>query len=214
MAKPAQPQLPQLDINLIPTSRGQGNLVILVHWLLTVGRYLIITTEAAALIIFALGIKFTLDKNDLKGNINEQKAAIDQLAETEANFRLYQTKIERIQNLKQSHSNLSEFYTGLLQLLPDDTSFDEIRLEGGRLTMAGSLKSPSSLQALIQAVNQSEKFENLDITNLTVPSATQPFYTFTASATLKPGVVKGGLDPIAAGAGATITPAAEPGGTP
>ena len=205
MAKPAQATLQNLDINLIPTNDGQSNVAVIIHWLLSVGRYLIIITEIIALLIFGLSVKFTIDKNNLKEAIDTKKAAIDPLATEEDLFRNYQAKVEKISSLLKSHSNTFTFYNDLLQLLPGEALFDEIRVESGKLTLSGSLPNPTSLQTLISSLNSSEMFSELDITNLSVPTAQQPFYIFTASATLKPGVVLGGLQ-----AEATEPPPAAP----
>lgn len=192
MAKPAQANLQNLDINLIPSGDNQGNVTILVHWLLSIGRYLIIATEVVALVIFALSVKFTIDKNDLKEAIENKKAVIDNLSADEDLFRNYQAKVDKISSLLNTHSNTYSFYSDLLTLLPAEASFDEIKLEGKKLILSGSLPNPLSLQTLISSLNNSHKFDELDITNLSVPTAQQPYYLFTASATLKPGIVQTG----------------------
>lgn len=189
MAKPAH-SLQNLDINLIPTTSGQSNAAVLVRWLLGVGRYLLIITEVVALIIFGLSVKFTMDKNDLKESISEKKALIDSRQVDENLFRNYQAKVEKIGTLLSNHSNTYEFYADVLTLLPSDASLDEIKLDGEKLILSGSLPNPGSLQTLISSLNSSQKFSELDITNLTVPTSQQPFYLFTASALIKPGVVQ------------------------
>ncbi len=213
MAKTAH-TLQNLDINLIPTSDGQGSAAILVHWLLGVGRTLVIVTEIVALVIFALSVKFTIDKNNLKESIVDKKAIIDTKASSENLFRNYQAKVERIGDLLDSHSNSYSFYADLLTLLPSDALLDEIKLEGGKLTISGSLPNPGSLQTLISSLNSSQKFQELDITNLSVPTSAQPFYLFTASATLKPGIVRAGIEaPVSSSTAPTVSNETE-GGTP
>jgi Tfp pilus assembly protein PilN len=196
MAKPAQANLQNLDINLIPTSENQGSVAVIVRWLLSVGRYLIIVTEIIALVIFGLSVKFTIDKNDLKESIDTKKAVIDTLSQDEELFRNYQQKVSQISTLIDTHSNTFSFYSDLLELLPSEAVFEEIKVENGKLTLSGSLPNPNSLQALISSLNSSEKFSELDITNLSVPTAQQPFYLFTASATLEPGVLLTGPAPV------------------
>lgn len=192
MAKPAQNSVENLNINLISRDDGNGSLALLVHWLLTVGRYLIIATEIVALIIFGLSVKLTLDKNDLKTSIDSQKQAIDQAATNEDLFRTYQAKLTKIALLQKNHSNTASFYSDFITLLPADAVLDEIKLDNGRVVISGNLPNPGSLQSLISSLNSSGKFSDLDITNLTVPTAQQPYYVFTATATLKPGVVQPG----------------------
>jgi Tfp pilus assembly protein PilN len=192
MAKSAPNQLESLNINLIPTDEGNGNLAIVVHWLLTVGRYLIIATEVIALIIFGLSVKLTLDKNNLKESIDTQKQTIDQLSTNEDLFRTYQAKLTKIALLQENHSNTASFYSEFITLLPFDVVLDEIKLDGGRVVISGNLPDPGSLQSLISSLNNSGKFSDFDITNLTVPTAQQPYYVFTATTTLKPGLVHSG----------------------
>lgn len=189
MAKPAPAPLENLNINLISSDQGRGSVVAIIHWLLTVGRYLIITTEVVALIIFGLSVKFTIDKNDLKEKISNQKEELDSLAIDENLFRNYQAKLKNISTLQTTHSNTSSFYTSLVSLLPGDAVLDEINLGSNKVVLSGSLPNPSALQNLISSLNSSEKFSDLDITDLTIPTAQQPYYTFTAVATLKSGVV-------------------------
>lgn len=194
MSKPAPNTLQNLDINLMPTNDGQGNIAIITHWLLGVGRYLIIITEIIALLIFALSVKFTIDKNNLKESIENKKAIIDTRSADETLFRNYQAKVEKIGDLITNHSNTYSFYTDLLVLLPADAVLDDLKLEENKLTLSGSLPNPGALQNLISQLNNSQKFSELGITNLSVPTSEQPFYLFSASATLKPGVVQFGLE--------------------
>lgn len=192
MAKPAQNPTQNLDINLISSDEGNSSIALLVHWLLSIGRYLIITTEVVALVIFAISVKLTMDKNDLKTSIDTQKQTIDQLATNEDLFRTYQAKLEKISLLQQSHSNTASFYADFISLLPADAVLDEIKLDNGRVVLSGNLPNPGSLQSLISSLNSSGKFTDFDITNLTVPTPQQPYYVFTATATLKPGVIQSG----------------------
>ena len=108
----AAPKSPDLNINLLPSegpSTTTGNAI---HWILTIGRYLIILTEVVALSTFLLGIYLSQQKNNLKDSIKSQQIAIeafqtcdpkDEAVFCEDSFLKVQDQINSIANIKSNH---------------------------------------------------------------------------------------------------------------
>lgn len=175
MAK-AAPKPKELNIDLLPKEGATTDSEGLLHWILTIGRYLIIFTEIVALSTFIYGILLSKEKNDLKSSITDQANQVKALqtcdknnpnAFCESRFRQIQDQLNQIGQIRgsqvQDHLALNEF----LKLLPVGISLDNFTLEKSNLTFSGVLPSESELQTMITNFNTSNKITNLDIGNLT-----------------------------------------------
>ena len=184
MAKAAQKEIPELNINLLPSRGPSGTLGTAVSWTLTIGRYLIILTEIIAISIFILNIKLSTDKQNLKENIQSLSGEVSAQSDFETEFRFVQQRINEIKTERTNHFPENLVTTEFLKLLPKDMKIDSLEIRSDEITFSGSFATPDQLQTLISSFSKSDqnKFVGLDIAELNSPSEKNPLYTFKAQA--------------------------------
>ena len=175
MAK-AAPKSTDLNIDLLPKSTPSGASGEAVHWALTIGRYLVIFTEIAALGAFLIAIWLSKEKNDLKASVKQKQAEITQYQTCdpedkkqfcEERFRKVQIQINQIVALENSQVENNKVLSELLTLLPVGIKLDSLGVDKNQISFAGTLPSETELQTLIKSINNSTKITGLDINSLT-----------------------------------------------
>lgn len=188
MAKAAH-KTTEVNIDLLPKEDSSKTGKSLIHWVLTIGRYLIIVTEVVALATFVFGILLSKEKNDLKDSISSQVAQIKALQNCDANdpnafcekrFLKVQTQLNQISTLRASQFADNKVISEFLKLLPTGITLETFAIEKNTISFTGSFPSERELQTLITSFNSSQTINNLDITNLTKEDKLK----FTATATV------------------------------
>jgi Tfp pilus assembly protein PilN len=183
MARSARKDQKQdININLIPQQEMEGALGQGVHWVLTVGRYLIIITEIIALAAFGISLKLTIDKNELNKRIEYAQEVVDSKQDFEKEFREVQNKISSVKKIRLEHFDNHLLITEFNKLLPKGISLTNLDINQTELSFSGSFPTAAQLHTLINSFNNSDKLVALDISELKSPSVDDPEFTFTASA--------------------------------
>ncbi|MDO8260257.1 MAG: hypothetical protein Q7T50_02015 [Candidatus Magasanikbacteria bacterium] len=181
----AAPKSPDLNINLLSnesSSVSSGNAV---HWILTVGRYLVIVTEVIALGTFLFGVWLSKEKNDLKVSIKSKQSQVDEYqncnsdAFCEDRFRKTQNQIAQVSLIRSSRFQENQVLTEFAKLLPLNLNLESLSSDGKIITFSGNFPDPQQLQTMINSFNTSSKISNLDITALSQEN--DKSYKFTAS---------------------------------
>jgi Tfp pilus assembly protein PilN len=177
----------ELNIDLLPkedSSKKPGDPI---HWILTIGRYLIIVTEIIALGTFVFGIILSKQKNDLKESIIDNQRRVDELQKCNPNnleefceerFLKVQTQLNQIATIRNNQNKNNSVLTEFVNLLPEKLTLESFSLTNNKITFSGKFDNEQQLQTLITSFNKSDKIINLDITNLVKDSG----FTFSASA--------------------------------
>ncbi len=195
MAK-AAPKSPDFNINLLPTEGPTSTTGNAIHWILTVGRYLIILTEVIALSTFLLGIYLSQQKNNLKDSIKSKQKTIDTLqtcdpkdidAFCEDRFLKIQEQIDSIATIKSAHFETNKVMTEFLALLPAQMKLENLLVEGSDISFTGKLLTEQELQTLINSFNTSRKITALDITELSKDASKDPYLKLKATAVINKG---------------------------
>jgi len=182
MARAAQKETAEININLMPTPGPAGTVGTALQWVLTIGRYLIIAAEIIALVIFVLGIKLSADKNDLKESVQTLSKQVSSQKNFESEFRAVQQQINEIKKEKDAHFPDNLVVAEFLKLLPQGMTLTSLEVKGGQVVFSGEFSSPSQLQTLVASFSGSKKITGLDITELNSPSEKNPLYSFSAKA--------------------------------
>lgn len=190
MAKTA-PNSPDININLLPTEGPSGTTGSAIHWVLTIGRYLIIITEVIALATFLLGIYLSKQKNDLKDSIKSGQKTIDSFQTCDPNdqgafcedrFISVQNQINSVASIKAAHFETNKVITEFLSLLPSQMKLDALSIVGNDITFSGKLLTEQDLQTLITTFNNSKRITALDITELSKDTTRDPYLKVSATA--------------------------------
>lgn len=190
----AAPKSPDLNIDLLPNESPITSTNNAVHWVLTVGRYLIIVTEIIALGTFLFGVWLSKEKNDLKTSIKYKQAAVDELQKCDPNkpeefcedrFRKIQNQINQVASIRSIRFEENKVLSEFARLLPIGLSLASLTSDGKTITFSGNFPDPQQLQTMINSFNTSNKINNLDITALS--KETNGSYKFTASTSINKG---------------------------
>src|SRR3972149_10165087 len=133
MAKSAPKQTSDINIDLLKTPESKGRSGEAAHWLLNVGRYLIIITEIVALAIFILSIKLSVDKNNLKEEISNLSGQVSARETFENEFRNTSKRFDEVKKLLGDHFESNKILAEFLSLLPKGMTLNSFRLGGDQL---------------------------------------------------------------------------------
>lgn len=175
---------PQININLIPREDLTGPLGRILPSIIGAGKALIIVTEIILIALLMVNIKFSIDKGNLRTSIQSKSAQIQNQSKLETEIKAFQIKLNNIALLKRTQTNMGLVLDELEKRLPSDVTLTELKVDDNLISLSGSLKTTQGLQALITSLRESKKIKNLEISQLTIPTAQAPFYTFTATAYL------------------------------
>jgi len=182
MVKAAQSK-PEINIDLMPgRQEPAGTTGTAVHWALTIGRFLVIGTEIIAIAIFALSVKLSADKQDLKESIKSLTSIVSAQEDFEKDFRTTQNRINEVRNKRLNHFLSNKLLSEFLGLLPTGMTLDSLDVKDGEMAFSGSFASPKELQTLISSFSKSEKIVGLNIIKLAHPTESSKEFKFSASA--------------------------------
>jgi len=188
MAKAAQRDSSDTNIDLLKSRDTSGKAGQAVHWLLNVGRYLIIITQIVALAIFFLSIKLSADKNSLSADIEDLASQVSTQETFENEFRNTSKRFTEVKRLQSTHFENNKVINEFLNLLPKGMTLTEFKigdegLEDDEIEFAGKFANPRQLQTLVVELSKSNKIVGLDIKELNHPNEENPDrYTFRAGA--------------------------------
>lgn len=194
----AAPKSPDLNIDLLPNESPISSTNEAVHWVLTVGRYLIIVTEVIALSTFLFGVWLAKEKNDLKNSIKYKQTQVDNYQNCDPNntasfcedrFRKIQNQINQVASIRTGEFEQSTVLTEFAHLLPIGLTLESLSSDGKVITFSGSFPDPQQLQTMISSFNASAKINSLDITALS--KELNGGYKFTASTAINKAAFSG-----------------------
>ena len=186
MAKSAR-STPEININLMPgREERKGSVSPAIHWALTIGRYLVISTEIVAIAIFVLSIKLSADKQGLKENISNLTQQVAAQEDFEKEFRSVQDRINEVKDQRSSHFLNNKVLNEFLKLLPKGMTLETLIIAENEISFSGSFATPKELQTLILTFSQSDTIVGLNISKLEHPNESSKRFEFSASAVIIP----------------------------
>ena len=174
-----------ININLVPKDPFFNSTIgRILQWALSAGRYIVIFTELVVIISFAA--RFTLDRqnNDLNSSIEEKKNIIESYGDLENNFRLAQTKIEKISALEKD-SNILAVFENLTKVTPRDVTLSQLSIAPTTVTITGKTLSQSSFNLLVTNLQLSPQFTNISVSKVESGERNTPGFNFSISAKTK-----------------------------
>jgi len=186
MVKTAPKGVPDINIDLLKDSGPSNRAGEAVHWLLNVGRYLIIITEIIALAIFLLSIKLSVDKNNLKDDVSNLSGQVSAQESFENEFRNTSKRFSEVKRLGAVHFETNKVLSEFLKLLPKGMTLNSFKVGGEEfgseeLEFSGEFSDPKQLQTLVLSFSKSNKLVGLNINELDHPNEDNPKFTFKAT---------------------------------
>lgn len=123
-----------------------------INWALSVGRSIVILTEAVALAIFLM--RFSYDKQiiDLHTTIKQEQGIVNAYASQEALFRKTQTTLTSIGKLDNQATQLYTFIHDIISTIPQGMSLSDVSITQNVLHIHASFLSSSSLATFIKTL--------------------------------------------------------------
>jgi len=150
------------SINLLK-KRGSGAVDKFIDWALSIGRYVVIITEAIALTAFLY--RFSLDRQliDLHDKISIREELLKTQKNNEARFRNLQKRLAFAKELGATGNDTTQLFTDLYNLAPTDVLFNKMTLSQKDLTIEADTPSVTSLAEFIARIREHEDIESVSI---------------------------------------------------
>lgn len=174
-----------ININLVPKDPFFDSTIgRVLQWALSAGRYIVIFTELIVIVSFAA--RFTLDKDitDLNDKIYNQQIIIDNYGSLEQEFRSIQ---DRLTELKQINNevNIVDIFQDLSKVTPQDVNLEQLTISPTKVTISGNTLSQTSFNLLVNNLQLSGDFFNINISRVESGDNNEPGIFFNISADTK-----------------------------
>lgn len=154
-------------INLLPTDEFEKTpLGQFLKWALTIGRYIVITTELIVILAFLSRFKFDRDLVNLNEKINAKLAIIDSFGDLETRTRVLQFQLGNIKTLAGEKLEVKEALDFVSQNTPLNMVFTSLSLDKNSLNFEGVAFSDVDLATFLNKLEESELFEGVNIESI------------------------------------------------
>lgn len=159
---------PKSEIQLLPEEKLREEPVsAFLEWALTVGRWVVIFTEAIVLFVFLARFKLDSDIQDLKQIILGKTHFVQSASDFEKEFKAVQAKLFQLDGLQKETSPLkSEIFAKLQELIPLEVSLKKLILTKGTFVLSGFSDSYPGVMTFLNGLENEEKFSKITLTNL------------------------------------------------
>jgi Tfp pilus assembly protein PilN len=159
------------DIELLAKEDwGKGRLGQILHWILTIGRHIVILTELIVILAFLSRFKLDRDLTDLHDSIKQKQAIIEASASFEKKYRQLQKQVALLDQVTQNRLNPSAFLTHLSHITPLDVYFEEISAKKKSLTLKATALSETGLTVFLQNLRTFPLVEQISLAELSAGS--------------------------------------------
>lgn len=152
------------NINLLPKEDLEKKpLGKFLKWILSYGRYIIISVELIVLLVFFS--RFILDRKlgDLNDSIEQKRAIIVSAAQLENNIRDLHKKLELIKDLEAGRNVYIKIVDYLKDFTPKDVSYTSIDFNNEDISLNGASATKTSFANLLSALKDNEELEQIDL---------------------------------------------------
>lgn len=177
MKKPAQ-----IEINLLPKDPFFSTIIgKVLRWALSAGRYVVIFTELVVILSFVA--RFTLDRQvtDLNSAIERKRQIILAYGDLESDFRTVQEKINQYSQTEQE-TNIVDTFEKLSAVVPESISLEELAIRPTSVTITGNTLSQTAFNVLINNLQLSPDFVNINVGQIESSDQTESGITFSIRA--------------------------------
>lgn len=156
-----------LKINLLPKDDLEKKpLGKFFKWMLSYGRYIIISVELVVLTVFFSRFIYDRQLTDLSEAIEQKQAIVASAVSLEQQVRETQSRLQKIQRLESGRLDSVNSLTYLEQLLPADVFLSKIAVNGKELTFSGKAASNSGFAQLLASLKTSKIFTQIELTEV------------------------------------------------
>lgn len=153
---------PSLSINLVKR-QGNSTLDAILHWAITVGRFLVILTQTIALA--ALLYRFVLDRQviDLSDKIKQNTAVLNAYAQQETTYRMLQDKLKYAKELDLEAPDAPNLYSSIVEVGQGKITFTALSLTEGTVRMEILAGSIDLFDSFVNSLRALDTLQNVSI---------------------------------------------------
>ena len=174
------------SINLLPKEKLDQNLFgKVLNWALTIGRYIIITTELVVIIAFFWRFRYDLQLNKIRESIGNKQEQISSYQKLEKQFRFLQNRIGALNEIKKNNVLGSSVYQEVSQVTPQDVYYYTFNIDANSLSLKGMAMSDVGLISLLEYLKRSPNINQISLDSLSSGGERDPKLEFSLSAKIK-----------------------------
>lgn len=132
-------------------------------WILSYGRYIIITVELVVFLVFFSRFIYDRQLADLRDEITQKQAIVASASDFEKKIRSIHHRIDQAKSLDKSRLEYLTILHTLEQLTPQDITFHEILLKEATLSLTGSALTNESFAKFLLNLKSTEKLSNVSL---------------------------------------------------
>src|SRR3989344_3899635 len=134
-----------------------------IKWALSIGRLVVILTEAVALITFIY--RFSLDRQliDLHSKILQEQAIVASLKEQEDTFRNLQDRVALASKVSEQSSKRVKVFSDIQKNIPQDATFNNLSVFEQGIRTNITFKSVSGVSKFVDFLKNYEGVESVSI---------------------------------------------------
>ena len=153
-------------------------------WALTIGRYIVIITELIVILAFLSRFKLDRDLTNLYEEIEQKQAIIESTSNLENDFRFLQKRLAAIQNLEKTQLKAAKVLEELAGLTPVDVVFTNLSSTNEEISFSATALSEVGLATFLNNLKSSGRFENLNLSQVSIGETKELGIQFNLSAKL------------------------------
>ncbi len=174
-----------LNINLAPKPFWEKGIIgDFLKWAISWGRYIVVLTEFAVLLVFLS--RFWLDRqvSDLHDEIKQKQAIVVSEAVFEKDFRTLQKRLEIVKQISAEETDLSAFLPELIKVVPQEVVLKSLRYNAGRLSLDAEVVSENGLATFLAQLKEIKTLKGVTVDTFSRPKE-KPVFNLTMTLMLR-----------------------------
>jgi len=135
-------------------------------WVLSYGRYIIISVELVVLIVFFSRFIYDRRLTDLNESIEQKQAIVVSAKELEEEIRNFQEGIERVKTLEEGRFKFLQILEELKTITPKDVVFKNISLDAEKISLKGAAVTNAAFAQFLSKLKVSQQFSQVKISEI------------------------------------------------
>lgn len=155
-------------------------------WALTIGRFVVVGTEAIVLLVFIARFKLDRDLNDITDSLESKYIILQTLSTTEEKARSAQMLLGDLREISDLQPKKGDIYGEVLGLATEGTTIQTLNITNNRLTVNAEAEGVTRFNEFENSFKQTDFLDNVTIPSTdTEQEGDKVIYKFTLRADIK-----------------------------
>lgn len=154
-------------VNLLPKEELEKRpLGKVLKWMLSYGRYIVISVELVVLLVFFSRFIYDRKLADLNDAIEQKQAIVTAAKDLETTIRSFQDTIKKIKTLEDKRSTYLTLINKLKEVSPKEVRYSDISMDQQQMTLTGEALTNAGFARLITTFKGDASFTEIKIQSL------------------------------------------------